>query len=325
MVCHVPKLRPFDARVLVGCGVNDPHQLAKMHPTQLLERVQSFLATDRGRHILNSGSSYELSRITNWIVSANRSLGRPNVRVRTVERESAPFADLQYPAGHSLYRDLTGGEAAYSPTDEEREELRRRRREREAAREVADKQAERDELRRRRARAEADAAERKSKKDRAATRARPQDRPQRTQARPVLHTPAAATTELRFFLNRQAPIVDAPTIGPRLAEKLEAIGIRTVGDLLDGDCDTIADALRIPKVTSQAVRTWQLQSAFVCRVPGLRGHDAQLLVAAGVESPEQLATCQPSRLLDPSFSGFANSGRQALPAWQPGTRLERSH
>ncbi len=122
--------------------------------------------------------------------------------------------------------------------------------------------------------------------------------PQRTQARPVLHTPAAATTELRFFLNRQAPIVDAPTIGPRLAEKLEAIGIRTVGDLLDGDCDTIADALRIPKVTSQTVRTWQLQSAFVCRVPGLRGHDAQLLVAAGVESPEQLATCQPSRLLD---------------------------
>ncbi|MFG0255393.1 MAG: DUF4332 domain-containing protein, partial [Rhodopirellula sp. JB053] len=39
LMCRVPQLRGFDARVLVGCGVTDPAQLAAIHPTDLLDRV----------------------------------------------------------------------------------------------------------------------------------------------------------------------------------------------------------------------------------------------------------------------------------------------
>ncbi|MCA9225020.1 MAG: DUF4332 domain-containing protein [Planctomycetales bacterium] len=41
---------------------------------------------------------------------------------------------------------------------------------------------------------------------------------------------------------------------------------------------------------------WQLQSALVCRVPELRGHDSQILVACGVTEPEQLANYDPRDL-----------------------------
>jgi hypothetical protein len=35
----------------------------------------------------------------------------------------------------------------------------------------------------------------------------------------------------------------------------------------------------------------------VCRIPNLRGHDAQILVACGVTSPDTLATADPAGLL----------------------------
>ena len=70
LLCNIPNLRPFDARVIVGAGIRTPDQLARMHPSQLLDRVERFLTTDQGRKILRSGNSYELSRITAWIASA---------------------------------------------------------------------------------------------------------------------------------------------------------------------------------------------------------------------------------------------------------------
>ncbi len=71
LVCRVPQLRGFDARVLVGCGVTTPAQLAAIHPVDLLQQVEAFLATGQGQKILLSGSSHELSRITSWIAAAN--------------------------------------------------------------------------------------------------------------------------------------------------------------------------------------------------------------------------------------------------------------
>ena len=76
LVCRVPQLRGFDARVLVGCGITTPAQLASIHPVDLLQEVEEFLTTDRGQRILLSGSSHELSRITSWIAAANSSSDR---------------------------------------------------------------------------------------------------------------------------------------------------------------------------------------------------------------------------------------------------------
>ena len=102
----------------------------------------------------------------------------------------------------------------------------------------------------------------------------------------------------RFYLELESSIESAPSIGNRLAEKLESVGIRTVNDLLQADAESLASRLGNRKVNGDVVRSWQSQASLVCRVPNLRGHDAQLLVMAGVNSPERLAKSVAANLLD---------------------------
>lgn len=181
LMCGVQGLRGFDARVLVGCGIIHPRQVAEIEPADLVERVESFLGTDQGARILRSGTRQEISRLTRWIQQAKG----------------------QQPA--------TGG--------------------------------------------------------------------------------------LKFYLNRRSPVQDAPSIGPRMAERLAKLRIHTVDDLLKADAARIATGLKVRQVDEATVRGWQQQAILVCRVPSLRGHDAQLLVAAGITQPQQLAECEPSWLL----------------------------
>ncbi len=82
LACRVPNLRGFDARVLVGCGVTTPGQLAAIHPTDLLHEVEAFLATDAGKQMLLSGTSQELSRIMTWIATANSAADRGRIGSR---------------------------------------------------------------------------------------------------------------------------------------------------------------------------------------------------------------------------------------------------
>jgi hypothetical protein len=56
------------------------------------------------------------------------------------------------------------------------------------------------------------------------------------------------------------------------------------------------------------IRQWQQQSQLVCRVPDLRGHDAQMLVAAGITSPERLAKSVPAKLYE-EIRVLAESGQ----------------
>ncbi len=73
LLCAMPQLRPFDARVMAGAGVRDHRQLNEMEPARLLERVENFLATERGKQIMRSGTPNELSRLTAWVASAKRA------------------------------------------------------------------------------------------------------------------------------------------------------------------------------------------------------------------------------------------------------------
>jgi RecG-like helicase len=101
---------------------------------------------------------------------------------------------------------------------------------------------------------------------------------------------------LRFYLNTADPIESAPSIGPRTAERLERIGIRTVADFLRADPEATAERLRNRHIKADTIRQWQQQTILVCRVPQLRGHDAQILVACGIHDPEKLAAIEPSVL-----------------------------
>ncbi|GAA5506038.1 DUF4332 domain-containing protein [Novipirellula caenicola] len=427
LVCRVPKLRGFDARVLVGCGVTDPAQLASIHPTDLLQRVEDFLATEQGQKVLLSGSSRELSRITSWIAAANswgpekgpryvdgRAIRKTNrqsrrtsdrsqfsdhqglgyddlddaevrygivtingyrrdhdgLRVardrsarsdsarsdsarsdstrsssarsssrrsssmrsgttrslrrgRTTESNrrrysesnddrSSRLAGLSARSGNretrqadsneeSNYRDsrnrdgynsdqTTHGESSQSSRGER---SRRRRSNRDGStskRDVvrlSDREAQpesrsfdrsdREPRESRELRESHERRESRSMRDRSETRAVKSREPRDTES------------ELRFYLQRDSPVVDAPSIGPRMADRLSKIGIHTVDDLLNADPDRVADKLGNRRIDGDIVLAWQQQATLVCRIPMLRGHDAQLLVAAEITSPEELA------------------------------------
>jgi hypothetical protein len=107
---------------------------------------------------------------------------------------------------------------------------------------------------------------------------------------------------LKFYLQRDSDVVDAPSIGAQMAERLNAVGIDTVNDLLQANAEELANDLDDRRVDADTIVSWQHQAAMVCRVPMLRGHDAQLLVAADVTTPEELVTYAPDdlfALIDP--------------------------
>lgn len=296
LVCGVPQLRSFDARVLVGCGFTDPRQLARMHPGRLLEKVEAFLATDRGRQILRTGSSYELSRITSWIAAANRSVGRSErhrghrsnrdngVAVRSVRTESPAVA---YESSREPH--VRRGEAE----ERARRERIRNRRERKL-RERQQAEYERSERQRR---ANAQRPERNERVARTTEHvARSTERVARANSR-VSHESTKTEHGLRFYLHLHSPIVDAPSIGPKTADRLQKFGYHTVEQFLKANADEIARQLGNKRITGETIRDWQRQATLVCRIPQLRGHDAQLLVMAGYYDPETVAASQPATLL----------------------------
>ncbi len=83
-----------------------------------------------------------------------------------------------------------------------------------------------------------------------------------------------------------------------MAERCNAIGLYSVDDLLHANAESVADELAHRRVDADTVLQWQQQSALVCRVPMLRGHDAQLLVMAEITTPEELAVQDASDLFE---------------------------
>lgn len=90
-------------------------------------------------------------------------------------------------------------------------------------------------------------------------------------------------------LTRDDPVVDAPSIGRKTAKQLARAGITTIGDLLDCDPEMVELELNVRHITAEAIRAWQDQTQLMIDVPGLRVHDAQLLVGAGITTREDLA------------------------------------
>ena len=108
----------------------------------------------------------------------------------------------------------------------------------------------------------------------------------------------AKSTALKFYLDLSDHVEAAPSIGPKTAERFEEIGISTVAEFLKHTAESMEAKLAYKRISEKIIRVWQHQARLVCRIPNLRGHDSQLLVACGITEPETLATMQPQALYE---------------------------
>lgn len=104
-------------------------------------------------------------------------------------------------------------------------------------------------------------------------------------------TPPAsgAPLEARYYLALADDIERAPTIGPRTAERLAPLGIKTVADFLAASAGETADGFASRHVTADTITLWQDQCRLMLDVPGLRGTHAELLAQSGYRSADTLA------------------------------------
>jgi predicted flap endonuclease-1-like 5' DNA nuclease len=143
--------------------------------------------------------------------------------------------------------------------------------------------------------------------------------PRQPAARPTLATRLEATRPEQVpRLKMTDDIVDAPSIGPRMAERLGALGVSTVADLMAGDPATLAARLALSQVRADDVADWQTQARLVLSVPGLTGTGAQLLVGAGYREPAVIAAAEPAKLSADVLAYAASSaGRRVLRDGEP--------
>ncbi len=116
----------------------------------------------------------------------------------------------------------------------------------------------------------------------------------------------------RFMLDGRAPVEKAPSIGPKTARRLEAVGVRTIADLLAASPDEKQAQINMRHISAQVIRDWQAQALLACTVPGLKSREAQGLVACGVRNAEELKQHDPADLCEAIAEwGLSDEGQRA--------------
>lgn len=135
-------------------------------------------------------------------------------------------------------------------------------------------------------------------------------------AAPPVPAPAPGAdppTPRRFTLRAEMDVVDAPSIGPKTAQRFKAIGVTTIAELLALDPHDAAKRLHASHINARLVRDWQDQAALACAVPELTSAAAQLLVGADIRTQEDLAKADAAALTAAVARVAAtDDGRRAL-------------
>jgi Domain of unknown function (DUF4332) len=118
---------------------------------------------------------------------------------------------------------------------------------------------------------------------------------------------------VQFTLDGASPIVAAPSIGVKTAKRLEAVGVRTVGDLLALSPEKGQSQIATRHISAQLIRDWQAQALLACTIPGLLSREAQALAACGVRDATELAAFKPAELAE-AMGRWITSGDGAR-AW----------
>lgn len=123
----------------------------------------------------------------------------------------------------------------------------------------------------------------------------------------------ASAPPARAGLNAQRDVVDAPSIGPKTAQRFKAIGVNTIADLLALDAHDAAKRLHVSHINARIVRDWQDQAALACTMPGLSSAAAQMLIGVNIRTRVDLASAEAGDLAA-RVGQFARTdeGRRAL-------------
>ncbi|NQY96910.1 MAG: DUF4332 domain-containing protein [Henriciella sp.] len=125
---------------------------------------------------------------------------------------------------------------------------------------------------------------------------------------------AANDDEQNHHITLDSPVVDAPSIGPKTASRLEKVDIWTIGDLLNADPAETATALNVRYIKTDTLIDWQDQTRLMVEAPGLRVLDSQILVGAGIRSADDLAKASATKVLNAATS-FLDTPKGARVLW----------
>ncbi len=127
-----------------------------------------------------------------------------------------------------------------------------------------------------------------------------------------------ANADLRYSLHLQDALVDAPSIGPRTADRFTAIGIHSVHHFLKADAGSMCDELATRWISESIISLWQLQAKVMCSVPELNCLESQLLAGAGFVSRQSIADCEAETLYQ-AVSQYAatSAGKRYLRGQNP--------
>ena len=124
--------------------------------------------------------------------------------------------------------------------------------------------------------------------------------------------PKPEMAKTRGALDEAAPVIDAPSIGPKTARRLEALGVRTVADLLALSAEEGESKIGARHISADVIRDWQAQALLACTVAGLRSREAQALVACGVRDASELAAMDATDLTEAIARwGLSDEGQRA--------------
>jgi hypothetical protein len=110
------------------------------------------------------------------------------------------------------------------------------------------------------------------------------------------YRPSTPSNTQGSTLSLDADVVDAPSIGPKTAERLNAVGIDTVGDFLKAHPIALAARLEHTAMSAAVLIEWQDQTRLMVALGDLRAADAKLLVGAGYRTLEAITNVEPDQL-----------------------------
>lgn len=273
-----------DTDLLLECGIYDIETFADLSPVTMQQMIRHHIANGRAPRHYHRAQRYTKQRLDDWNESAIegrqrwrmlRNSGSQSYRQRETIRDEWSRED----------RDSRRSDRSNSERYSSRSEGRDSQREHSGGRHSSGRKKTNRKERRQRAR------ERRETEQ----RSRPQS--QHTEEHRESSVKQEQTRSLRFYLNKEDAIVDAPGIGPKSARMFEEAGVKTISDLLNQEMSLLAQKLKQPRFPESYLEALKQQCQLQCQIPEIRGHDAQILVGCEIDSPSALQRFSPEQLL----------------------------